>query len=30
MNKPVDFEKFLYLVKELKEYWHAGVILPTV
>lgn len=30
MNKPVDLDKFLYLVKELKEYWHAGVILPAV
>lgn len=30
MNKPVDLEKFLFLVKELKQYWHAGVILPAV
>lgn len=29
MNKPVDIEKFLHLVKELKEYWHAGVIIPV-
>lgn len=30
MTKPVDLEKFLFLVKELKEYWHAGVIVPAV
>jgi two-component system, chemotaxis family, response regulator Rcp1 len=30
MNKPVDLEKFLFLVKELKQYWHAGVIVPAV
>ncbi len=26
--KPVDFEKFLWLVRELKQYWLAEVILP--
>lgn len=31
LTKPVDLEKFLSLVKELREYWrHAGVILPGV
>ena len=30
MNKHVDLEKFLFLVKELKQYWHAGVIVPAV
>ncbi len=30
LTKPVDLEKFLWLVKELKEYWHASVILPTM
>lgn len=30
MTKPVDLEKFLFLVKELKDFWHAGVILPAV
>ena len=28
--KPVDLEKFLSLVKELKRYWLHGVILPSV
>lgn len=28
-TKPVDLEKFLWLVKELKSYWHADMILPT-
>ncbi len=26
--KPVDTEKFLTLVRQLKRYWHADVILP--
>lgn len=30
MTKPVDLEKFMHLIKELKEFWHAGVIIPTV
>lgn len=30
LTKPVDLEKFLALVKELKEFWHAGIILPDV
>jgi len=29
MIKPVDLEKFLQLVTELKRFWHAGVILPS-
>jgi two-component system, chemotaxis family, response regulator Rcp1 len=29
MTKPVQLDKFLTLVKELKNFWHAGVILPT-
>jgi chemotaxis family two-component system response regulator Rcp1 len=28
--KPVDLEKFLSVVRQLKQYWHQGVILPTV
>jgi CheY-like chemotaxis protein len=27
--KPVDMEKFLGVVRELKRYWHADVILPS-
>ena len=30
MTKPVQLDKFLSLIKELKEYWHAGVILPNI
>lgn len=30
LTKPVDLEKFLWLVKELKQYWLAEVILPPV
>jgi len=30
MTKPVDMEKFLRLVRELREYWHSEVILPSV
>ena len=30
MTKPVDIDQFLGLVKELKRFWHADVILPTV
>jgi two-component system, chemotaxis family, response regulator Rcp1 len=29
MTKPVDTEKFLAVVKELKRFWHADMILPT-
>jgi CheY-like chemotaxis protein len=29
ITKPVDFEKFLVLVKELKRFWHKDLILPT-
>lgn len=29
MTKPVQLDKFLSLVKELKGFWHAGVIVPT-
>lgn len=28
MTKPVDLEQFLDLVKQLKRFWHADVILP--
>lgn len=27
--KPVDLEKFLGLVKELKRFWHADLLLPV-
>ncbi len=30
LTKPVDLVKFLALVKELKGFWHAGIILPDV
>jgi CheY-like chemotaxis protein len=30
LTKPVDLQKFLWLVKELKDFWIAGVILPEV
>ena len=30
LTKPVDLEKFLWLVKELKQFWLAEVILPHV
>ncbi|MBM80600.1 MAG: response regulator [Planctomycetaceae bacterium] len=30
LTKPVDLEKFLWLVRELKDYWMAGVILPNI
>lgn len=30
LTKPVDLDKFLWLVKELKDFWMAGVILPEV
>jgi len=30
LTKPVDMDKFLWLVKELKGFWMAGVILPSV
>ncbi len=30
LTKPVDLEKFLWLVKELKQYWLSEVILPHV
>ena len=29
MTKPVDMEQFLNLVRELKNFWHAEVILPA-
>ncbi len=28
MNKPVNMEQFLQLVRQLKDFWHAGIILP--
>lgn len=30
LTKPVDLEKFLWLVKELKQYWLSEVILPHI
>jgi len=30
VTKPVDLEKFLDLVRDLKRFWHEDVILPTV
>ena len=27
--KPVDLVRFVQLIKQLKDYWHADVILPT-
>ena len=29
LTKPVDTEKFLDLVRDLKRFWHEDVILPT-
>lgn len=29
LTKPVDMDKFLEVVRELKRYWHADVILPN-
>ncbi len=28
LTKPVDLPRFIALVQKLKEFWHAGVILP--
>ena len=30
LTKPVDLEKFLALVRELKGFWRAGIVLPGV
>lgn len=30
MEKPVDLDKFLALVRDLKRFWHADLILPAV
>ncbi len=30
ITKPVDLDKFLSVVKQLKRYWHSDLILPTV
>jgi two-component system, chemotaxis family, response regulator Rcp1 len=30
LMKPVDLNKFLDVVRELKRFWHQGVILPSV
>lgn len=30
VSKPVDWPKFLGLVRELRQFWHADLILPTV
>ena len=29
MTKPVDLDQFLTVIRELKRYWHADVILPS-
>lgn len=29
LTKPVDMEKFLEVVRKLRRYWHADVILPN-
>jgi CheY-like chemotaxis protein len=29
VTKPVDLEKFLGLIRDLKRFWHADLILPT-
>ena len=29
LTKPVDMEKFLSVVRQLRRYWHADVILPS-
>lgn len=29
VTKPVNFDKFLAIVQELKKYWHEDVIVPT-
>ncbi len=29
MQKPVDLKQFIALVRQLKAFWHADVILPT-
>ena len=29
MVKPVDLDKFMQLVRQLKDFWHADVILPA-
>ena len=29
VTKPVDLDKFLSLVKQLREYWHADMIVPA-
>ena len=30
MTKPVDMDQFISLVKQLKAFWHADVILPAL
>jgi len=30
ITKPVDFKKFLSVVTELRRYWHADLILPSL
>jgi len=29
LTKPVDLDKFLNLVRELKRFWHADMVLPS-
>ncbi len=30
MTKPVDLDKFLNLIRELSDYWHADMLLPAM
>jgi len=30
ITKPVDLDKFLKLVRELKRFWHSDMLLPTM
>ena len=30
LTKPVDLAKFLFVIGELRRFWHADMILPTV
>jgi CheY-like chemotaxis protein len=30
MNKPVDTERFIDVVRQLKRFWHANLILPVL
>ena len=30
ITKPVDFEKFLGIVRDLRDHWHADLVLPAM